>query len=859
MTAGSCIRAAAIVLLAFGAPAAAARVAAADAAQEADFGSDLDGYRRFLVYPHVQKGLDAQRRGDLERAIAELRQAHQLAPESHVVALHLARAYVAAGRRAQADSVVRAQLARAPGHEGLTRFLDQLQRSAAATERAVAARGQPTAAGTAEAPAAAVDGGSGTAAVRPRPAAAATRGARTGARAAGAPPEARVPSALPPDRLTFAAALAGRRFADARHQAELLLARDGDAGLLDELSYQMVVAGAAADAGQLLMARYPFPGVPDTARETLLLRLLAEPAATAAFDGRALALLRLPLDTPALRARQAVYWAQRGDCAAVRALLGDRSPAYGYDDWMRLGDCAAGETDLARQAYARAHELRPGSDASRALAYAAHAAGDHPTALAAWRSIDARLVTADLPGAADSALAAGDAVQAAAWLDRYLAGAGAPDRRYWLLRADVATARGDAAATRVALERLVEQQPTAGDLLRLSALQQDPARQVRTLEQAAGLGPRDAAVLGALGYAYLRAGRVSDALRTLQRAAAIDPRNGDVYAAIGYLHWDAGRIEPARAAFERAWQLAPDGNPALAEQLVYVHQRLHHTDDARRFAERVLDAATVASSPAGQAEYATKVFGLRRLHEDLGRRLTVNLDGWSGTRVGTGTPAAVAGSRFSSYGQVEADLRLGREPIRDGSTVSAFARLFGDGGPQRRPLPFEHLTAGAGLRWKPWRRLVLYVSAEGQTRLDGSSRELLLRVSASLFNGGRFSDDWHPAGRGWYAQNLFVDTARYTRQALTAGTVDSRHSYHVKLGPSATLEPYVRLQANGLWSDRLRRDVRLGGGARLNVWAGGTRYDAPPHRISLGVELQEAVSTYLQDRRALFLSLGARW
>src|SRR5205814_361873 len=84
--------------------------------------------------------------------------------------------------------------------------------------------------------------------------------------------------------------------------------------------------------------------------------------------------------------RQAALWANLHNCDAVRLVLADMSPEYGYDDWMRLGDCSEqAAPGLALDAYARAHARQPGDRGSHALAYSAFASGDYRTALEAWR------------------------------------------------------------------------------------------------------------------------------------------------------------------------------------------------------------------------------------------------------------------------------------------------------------------------------------------------------------------------------------------------------------------------------------------------------------------------------------------
>ena len=48
--------------------------------------------------------------------------------------------------------------------------------------------------------------------------------------------------------------------------------------------------------------------------------------------------------------------------------------------------------------------------------------------------------------------------------------------------------------------------------------------------------------------------------------------------------------------------------------------------------------------------------------------------------------------------------------------------------------------------------------------------DTMLRASAPLFfNGGKYSDGWHPNGSGWFAQNLYLDAAQYVRQDIQAG------------------------------------------------------------------------------------------
>jgi adsorption protein A len=573
----------------------------------------------------------------------------------------------------------------------------------------------------------------------------------------------------------FAEAITARDLAAAERLADLvLLTGDGGAPLLDEITYQLTTVGATRSAARLLLRQYPFTGYDHGVRERLIGRLFHvlhdSSAAADRTDVEQLQLLQQPLDTPRLRSQQAAFWAGRGHCAAVAAILGDAAPDYGHDDLVRLGDCARESSPAtARAAYARAHALRPGGHASRALAYHAHAHGDYEAAVDAWRAIGIGQLSHDeLRAAATSAIAAGDALQAEAWIDA-------------LTRQD---------------------------------------------------GIRDG-------------DGVSAALLT----------------DLGYLHWRQNSLHAARSAFERAWTI---GRAAVAaEQLVYVTERLNDNAAARIYATHAIDARTSARRPAESREAmesADRLFGFRRLHEDLGRRVTVNLDGWSGPRSGATIGASQPGRAFSSYAQMEVDYRLGRQTIRNGTTMSVFTRVIADGGSPGSPWPTDNATLGVGVRWKPLRRQVLYLAAEVQSGLEHrADRDVLVRASASLLNGGDRGDDWHPSGTGWFAQNLYLDAAHYVDASRTGLTADYRASYHGKVTSNQTMEPYAHVQANGLRVTTLEHDVRGGIGLRWNLWYGASRYDAPAHKLSIGVEYQEAFDTYLTDRRGVFFTLGSRW
>ena len=337
------------------------------------------------------------------------------------------------------------------------------------------------------------------------------------------------------------------------------------------------------------------------------------------------------------------------------------------------------------------------------------------------------------------------------------------------------------------------------------------------------------------------------------RGDGLEPYGQDVgtlayrAAELGFAAWNAGDYVEAEREFERAWQLNRS-SLLVASQLVYVHQRLANNERARWFAEQVIDAPATEPEPR---------FALMRLHEDLGRRVTLSVDGFSGAGAAT-TSVSREGRAFRSYAQAEADLRLGNPPIRNGSTLSLYARLFADGGIRNLAVPAANATLGAGLRWKPFGNRVFFLMAEAQGTPAQGDGDLLVRTSASLFNSGRWSDDWHPSGRGWLARNLYLDAGYYAVSQRFAMAADYRMSYHRRLRGNQSLEPFARLQVNGFRDVRFERDLRVGIGARWNLWSGERRYDAFRHKMSAGIEFQRGIDTYLPGRNGIFVSAGLR-
>ncbi|TDR82789.1 NfrA family protein [Paludibacterium purpuratum] len=740
---------------------------------------EVSNYRYFLIYPHLNKAFELERQGQWPPAIAELERARALAPDSPSAALYLAEGYRRTSRPQDARHLLLAQSKITPAD---TRLADALRSLASPPKPAVPA--QPPSRKADDAP--------------------------------------QPPSPAPSLSERFDLALSERRQAQAVSLADMLLAQQGDRPL-DALSYRLQGAGYHDAAAKLLLARYPFAGRAESERLLLLHRLAA--VLSSQVNDRQHAMLARPLDTPALRAAQALILRLLDDCPAIRTVLGDGSPRYPAQSWLILGDCyRQSAPGLAQNAYRQASLLGAGGLADKALAYQAYANRDYATALQSWRrqSLD-DMTPSERLAAAASATQARDWDQAEIWLNAYHGEERA--EIHWLRGLLAADGRHDPLRAMEEISRAIALNPRADYSMRLAALQQ-------------------------------QSGQARAALQTLRQAVALAPADGELQSQLGYAEWRAGNAAAAAQALTQAAAIRP-GDQTLIRQLVFVQTRLANNDKALAYAEQALDAWP---SPADDDDIAQR-FALTRLHEVLSRRWTFSLDAWSGSNPSS-SAGANANQSYRGYSQMMLDYLLGHPASRDGRTLSAYARVFA--GSAQEPLPLQDPELGVGLNWKLWRDQVIYLAVEQQTPLtsaSGQRADQMVRASASFFNAGRYGDDWHPLGHGWLAQNLYLDLARYRLAERTALSADYRMSYHAKIAEGQTLEPYGHLQYSHSREPGAADydDQRFGAGLRWNLWLGQDDYNAYPHKVSVGLELQHPLHSSYSPGNAVVFSIGGRW
>ena len=814
---------------------------------EYDLGPDVSNYQRFVLYPHLQKGFSALERGHRDRAIAEFEQARRLQPRNPVITLYLARAYERFGEESRALALAREQLAITPDDGGLLAFAEAVQRkhpldpACKLLECKVARADRDL-----------------------------QDGDLVGLTAALADPAlARSTEGMGLRRNLLQRALGEQNWALAQAQ----FAWFEDAGTLSQGERKqwvtMLLAQGKLEQAIALRRRLP--------RQDGELDLAIALALAKSGDQGGLGRYQeahAPSFTGAAQERE---WLQLA--ANNGTLTGQETLQFGENQGFYVGlmlpvlrrEGRWQELDklLAMAPAQRSAELgfelawRQGqwpalAEEGRRLVREAR------QPMVALEQVSYRLQRAGQGAASRSALDAGDLPQARQWLNQYRA-AGLPlGADYW--RALARTQEDEQAIA--SLQRVIAMAPEARDYAALAQHQQ-------------------------------RLGNKIEARDALHAANGLEPDNREYQLAYGYALLGNDERQAASDWLEGVYR---EGDTQLAEQLAYINQSLARNQKARDYASKAIDG-----EPPAQVSY-----DLRRLHEDLGRRWTVSVDAWTGT--GQGTVSGIGGNAVAqSYAQTEVEYRLGDEPIRDGKTLSLYGRLYGSSQSQRiyhldegspddgtyvegrggNPLDFRDPTLGVGVRWKPFRSQALFFAAEELLPLNssqGGEHDTLIRASASFLNDGKYSDEWHVGESGWWAQNLYLDAARYLRSRQTSLVADYRLSYHHKIHLGDTLEPYGHVQGRQYWNDKspdtgyYRQDgetlayssgsddysLLMGGvGIRWNHWFGETRYDAWPHKLSLGIEYQrrlksdpairEIESGKAYDKDTLMMTMGVRW
>ena len=787
---------------------------------------DLTDYRRFISYPHLEKGLKAYGDGNYQLAVKELAQAYQLAPESRRIALHYARALEANGESKLALATLKEWVTQGKATPEMQAAYHQIWLSqskedlrklrAASTEQEFQKTNQQ------------ID----------------THFDSIYDESVYIETLAKSPYVTDKQLLAYTpqyaanletlivGRLQNKRTTEAlddylRTIAPVLI---GNPAIFDQVTYMLSARQHAESAASLLIQAYPYKDYPASTKDRLWGRLSAitvnSPQLVTATQTKQLC---QPLNTNSERTLQIELLRNLNACDCLRENFLPYEPDLNARDWANISQCYLQQPGLAQYAAERGIAGTQKLNELKLLAYSAHKAEDYSTAITTWRKIpESQMSLADILAAQNTAIAAEDLDFARKMALAYQAASDTPSDRFYWNQAQLAIAANQWETAAYFLEECIKLK-------------------------------EDAIYFEKLGFVEEKLGRRNLSTKAYEKAAEIAPNDSQIQSSLGFNAYYNEDYPRAIQAFSEATKGRPD-DITLTEQLAYAHQKLGINDKAIYFSKQAINDYQ-RRSPAELSERDINTeFGLRRMNEDLTRRWTFNIDGAISNHANPLTGNPQPGLSYRNFLQAEAAYRLGEMGVDNGKTYSAYSRMFSGNGINSNALPLNAPMLGVGLRWKPFSEQVINLAAEEQIPLDkvqGARTDTLLRASGSFFNTGRYSDEWHPTGSGWFAQNLYLDAAYYLKASTSILTADYRTSYHFKLSNAKTIEPYTHLQWNTM-NNVTGDDVRIGAGIRWNFWRNEDKYNAYSSRYFLGIEAQHAFTTYLNAKNAILAVLGIR-
>lgn len=608
----------------------------------------------------------------------------------------------------------------------------------------------------------------------------------------------------------------------------------GDFAVLDELTWNLINTGKNQQALELLLVEYP--KLPANLLQRVFNLVNQAPEKLADKDNL---LLMQPLSTIEHRLMQSRLSLFKNNCGALKNLvtIDSQLALYDINTLMELAFCYDKHSPaLALQILETAYQKQPTLDILKNIAYQLFSLGEYQRSLEIWDLIPLQnLSDEEIIAVAVTADMLQDQEKMIYWLDRVSPNLKEGNVDYWRMHA-----------------KTHSPDDLKGAIADLTvALSYQPSSELY----------RERAIL------YRMQGNLPSAIADYHESLRLDPTDKNNKIELGYLLWDMRAVKESAQVIEEVYAIDSQGRE-LEKHLVYVNSYLGDGPKTQYYAKKVIDGyyAQMEKNPESvSAQDVQTIFDFRRMHEMAERKWTVNFNTALGV-LSNGTESAIeyhdgGMGQYSdgrSYAQLEVEYKIGDNQFIDGDTLSVYSRVSGETGATGGVIPVKHMNLGVGIRWKPLREQIIFLAAEAQA----PTANLMLRASASFFNDGKYSDEWHPNGDGWFAQNLYLDAAYYVSDYVRSWAIDYRVSWHQKLDNRSTIEPYLHIQRNGYrHDDNIRKTTFIGVGARWNIWFNESRYNAWEHTASVGIEYQRALDYentghQLKNRNKILLTLN---
>lgn len=271
----------------------------------------------------------------------------------------------------------------------------------------------------------------------------------------------------------------------------------------------------------------------------------------------------------------------------------------------------------------------------------------------------------------------------------------------------------------------------------------------------------------------------------------------------------------------------------IPESLAYRYFESENAAAAAENARQAIDHMDTHLS-VGEAtpdNLTIRQFALRRTHQFLTQRNRWYIgSNWSryGSVNGIGVNAADSAFQIASYEHL-----LGDQPTEAGRQLGIYGRALGSS--NHNSDFFQNRSYGVGLRWKPIGNANFNTFVE-YFWPDQGAEDILIRVAGSLFDGGKYQDDWRPLRSHWQWQSVYLDAVYYLKGEYSQlyGSYTRGIAYKLSDDTPHTLSPYVTV-FSGRTDDYL--DSAAGLGLRYRLWLDEDHYSAWRDRVDVRAEI----------------------
>jgi len=338
------------------------------------------------------------------------------------------------------------------------------------------------------------------------------------------------------------------------------------------------------------------------------------------------------------------------------------------------------------------------------------------------------------------------------------------------------------------------------------------------------------------------------------------PQNSLFYAERGYLYAAEGRDEEAVRDFITSHELVAD-RMTLTPEIAYTLLRLGKRKEALNWFYQAVDESpyfTLAKDPGAEED---RRFGLRsaiQTLEDQWKFLlssVVRLDTY-GQEPGYVSPVAYASYRGFYSGEVS--YRFDELPGgKQNGRFYLYGRELIGMKDQSLETRAETLTFGLGIKYQLLQAQNLYLSAE---RVIGAGEEVadewMLRLQGSYGIG----NDFKPSLSSWLTFQAYGDISYLLDQQTYYSFFETDLGYQFKLPtgtlPSATLYPYLTSRYtnnNGNIGKDMVDRLDIGAGIGLNSWHLETKYRVSGLHSELRLEGRTKITGNMKDESTVHL------